>query len=949
MGISEFSFEHMNRRRRHSTIQPYVLHHLIHFVNLAENLCNYSRDINLSRLIKGVDYLSSSSLSSLFIIFNRRLENKGANMRVNTCCFVACLILACNATAQSLVGKVDIGPMIRTSAITETFALPPKQSPLDSINKSSSPPRFTGYSSLFESFATKYPEEKVHLHLDRDRYFAGDTIWFKSYFYLDGVPGAFSKALHVELYKDSVLVESKLYPVGAAGQLELPANLEEGIYTVQAYTSWMANFSHAFFYHFTFPVYRPHMVVASPVAKVSVAPEYDIQFLPEGGNSVQNIPSMVAFIAVDGLGHPLEIKGWIGDEAGDTIVDFHSTHDGMGTFNYIPRTGKIYYAHVMTPLGNKDVPLPAANPDGVALHATMTSGGVRVILRSTNNSRYFSHSLCLMGTMYGHPVYVANARLTPDVHVFNGVIPTDQFSDGILRISVVDEDSLLLAERVVFIRPRPVAIQTRLRLDTINTEPRGLNAWTLHFPDSVRGSLSISVTDANALPDAPLQSDIFSDLLLKEDQDSAALKELRGTIFNPGWYFRDEADSTKAAMDLVMLTHGWRTLKWQDMMQPNFFPKIQFQGSQSVDFSGLVYYGGTKKLVRNKDLNVILQSPQMGTALRTAWIDSVGHFVLKDLQFSDTAAAYFQVNEEGDKAKNVRLQLDMPKNMPHYVSMPSNMLSFTSAFSDNAKAFQTRVDEKADADIAIHRFANAKELKQIFIRGVSEERIQVKEMDDRYTFGLFSNTEGFSFDMVHHPEYCSYMDIFNFLEGRVPSLTIKGTFPKYDLKYRNNGCPALYLNELPITIDALSNIPISWIAYIKFIYPPFMGAFLGGPAGAIAIYLRRGNDLFADSYGLNRVTLKGYSNTREFYTPLYNGGSNSSSPSFPDYRLTLDWQPSVILNDSTQSATIKFYNNDNSSRFRVVAEGMDYSGKLLHFEEVVEMHPVYSNSMAAGL
>ena len=363
-------------------------------------------------------------------------------------------------------------------------------------------------------------------------------------------------------------------------------------------------------------------------------------------------------------------------------------------------------------------------------------------------------------------------------------------------------------------------------------------------------------------------------------------------------------------------------------------------------FSGHVYYGTGKKLVRNKELNLIIQSPKSGTRMLTVQVDSSGRFSIDNLQFSDSVSVYFQVNEDGDKAKNIRLQLDGPAAPPGLSVV--NLASVSQPMTTLDSVFQVWASKKADMDSAIRRYVNAKELKQIFIQGKSKDRALLQEMDDRYTFGLFSNTDGFSYDLVHHPEYLTELDVFNFLADRVPSLRLKGSFPHDTLQYRGDGVPALYLNELPATPEEVNNIPLSWIAYVKFIYPPFMGAYMGGPSGAVAVYLKKGDDLFANSYGLNRVTLQGYDSPRQFYAPLYDDVPNMLPTSSQDYRLTLTWQPIVTVNDSTRDATIQFYNNDHSHRFRIVAEGMDLSGRLLHFEQDVDAPISYSKSVAKG-
>ena len=39
-----------------------------------------------------------------------------------------------------------------------------------------------------DSLNTKYPQEKIYLHLDRPSYWAGDDIWFKAYLKNTAIP-----------------------------------------------------------------------------------------------------------------------------------------------------------------------------------------------------------------------------------------------------------------------------------------------------------------------------------------------------------------------------------------------------------------------------------------------------------------------------------------------------------------------------------------------------------------------------------------------------------------------------------------------------------------------------------------------------------------------------------------------------------------------------------------
>lgn len=98
-----------------------------------------------------------------------------------------------------------------------------------------------------EKWTTSHPLEKVHLHLDKPYYTAGDDIWFKAYVFTGPLhrlqPD--SGILNVELIdaQDSIKQSLKLQLHNglAYGDFALPDTLHEGNYRIRAYTQYMLN------------------------------------------------------------------------------------------------------------------------------------------------------------------------------------------------------------------------------------------------------------------------------------------------------------------------------------------------------------------------------------------------------------------------------------------------------------------------------------------------------------------------------------------------------------------------------------------------------------------------------------------------------------------------------------------------------------------------------------
>jgi hypothetical protein len=149
--------------------------------------------------------------------------------------------------------------------------------------------------------------------------------------------------------------------------------------------------------------------------------------------------------------------------------------------------------------------------------------------------------------------------------------------------------------------------------------------------------------------------------------------------------------------------------------------------------------------------------------------------------------------------------------------------------------------------------------------------------------------------------------------------------------------PSLFLNEMPVDVSAIENIPVTDIAYVKAFRPPFFGATGGGAGGAIAIYTKKGGDVTSNTSnigGLDKSKLSGYAVPKEFYSPDYS--KEVTNADLPDIRPTLFWQPYLLFDKNNHKVTLTFYNNDVSKRIRIILEGMNEEGQLTRVEKIIE-------------
>src|ERR1700748_1917769 len=116
-----------------------------------------------------------------------------------------------------------------------------------------------------------------------------------------------------------------------------------------------------------------------------------------------------------------------------------------------------------------------------------------------------------------------------------------------------------------------------------------------------------------------------------------------------------------------------------------------------------------------------------------------------------------------------------------------------------------------------------------------------------------------------------------------------------------------------------------------------MGGVVNPRAGAIAIYTKKGEDVKPlPAKGLNYTLVEGYAAERQFYSPDYSVDPSGQADFLPDVRPTLYWNPFVFTDAGTHTVKLEFFNNDVSKKLRIVVEGMNATGRLVHIEKMIQ-------------
>ena len=780
------------------------------------------------------------------------------------------------------------------------------------------------FDSLLNKLNNEYPQEKIYLHFDKNNYNPGETIWFKAYIFTGIFPSQLSKSFYAELLdgKGNVL-QRKISPVilsSAAAAFDLPDSMDNSVLFVRAYTKWMLGFDSAFIFSKAIPI---NISKKTTTKKTIQGPNAFLQFFPEGGDLVNGLESRVAFKATDRYGMPIKVKGDIVDAKGTKITSFASVHDGMGYFTMVPDAEVQYKAIWKDPAGgNQQTILPTIKKSGANLLLDQSADGIKFVIRRSADTDTSYSFMYVVAHLQQQLLYRAKANLQV-APMTSGIIPTKDLPASIVQVTLFTKTGIPVAERIIFVNHQDYYFITDLNSAQKDMGKKKKNVIQIDVPDTIPCNLSVSVTDASLNVTPPEGEDIISHLLLTSD--------IKGFVYNPGYYFASDEDSIAAHLDLVMMTNGWRRFKWDDVLTGKW-PKAHLEPEDYITISGNVL-GIPKSELAQKELNEILIFKNGAQQFMTTALEKDGRFSIPGMIFYDTAKIYYQINNDKNKVLTSRMSVKFDNNLKRNgLGIPLDSFEVSRFIKPDSLVF-TKNKAVAERQIALNEEA-AKNIKTLStIKITAKKKSKLEEMDDLYTSAIFRSMDEISFITEDDPFAVNGTDVLTYLKGKVAGLQITGQGAQASLQWRG-GTPDLFMNEMQTSIDAIQTINMSDVALIKVFRPPFFGASGGGGSGAIAVYTKKGKALTDNIKGLDFISIPGYTPRKEFYSPDYTISPETVDQL--DYRTTLYWNPFVFTGKDKRRIYLTFYNNDFTKRMRVVIEGVNADGKLTRIEKVFE-------------
>ncbi len=763
-----------------------------------------------------------------------------------------------------------------------------------------------------EKMLHQYPQQKVFIHLDKEEYLAGESIWLKAYV-VDAAthkPDNMSTNLYVELVNTKGELASidlmRLENGVSHGDIWLPDSISEGNYELRAYTDWMHNFDKDFF--FSKDIYVYNAIEENFIRRLDVwknrlfnrrlSREKDnmqFAFFPEGGQLVAGLENRVAFKAANELGSGVEATGIIFDRSGNTVAAFSTEHNGMGSVTFIPEKGVSYRARVSFENGDeKRLRLPGVSDAGYVLSVQQMNDSIYVQVESNFDfgNHGLSDEIVLLAHIRGQPFYFYEGSLNDQR--FKATIPATSLPTGICQVKLFSPDGNPIAERLVFVNRNNIQEAVFLESEQVTGDqsPDSLSVVLGLNNDDVKGSYSLAVIDTEAA-EPGFRSNIASELLLFSD--------LKYRVRDPWFYLGSTDEEASRAVDLVMMTHGWRRFDWNKLINENY-PEIAYGFPKGINIAGTVSPRASERKTGQVDVELAIYQDEVD--IYTTRTDTDGNFAFQNLDY------------EGYFTARLRLEMRYERRSLRVDLAGRDLSRFE--YSKNFNTRPLQVTSRGDDWERVPRPETTVKRRDLFEPG-------------KDVLSIYSDPDQIIYFEDIRDQYHSIIDV---LRTRVRGLRVVGnqiTLRGPSSVMMSNE-PLYLIDEVVVTRNAFLNVSVKDVEMMTVISGP-NAAILGsrGANGALLIYTRRGAE---HRHGQYEYLMKGFhipSETFEskIHTDLYaNTGLDR----------TLFWDPEAKTNEYGELTAI-FPVDKHVRNILLILQGLDENGQITFSTKVINRQP----------
>lgn len=646
-----------------------------------------------------------------------------------------------------------------------------------------------------------------------------------------------------------------------------------------------------------------------------------VEFFPEGGDLIEGTSNRIAFKTTNEYGKPADINGAIYDQEDNLITSVNTFHMGMGIFSLKAENKKKYYLKITQPAVDQHYPLPQKYSE-YGLSADYVEEKDLVVLKYFTTENY---SVSLAAISAGQKQYFQNFTTAAGWNEIE--IDVEKWPIGITRFTLFDQHGTPQAERLLFLNKRK-QLEVTIATDKESYYRREKVKLKISTKDEtgkpVSANLSLAVANDQLISLADdKQANILSSLLL----DS----ELRGELKEPDFYFDSTEQKADAALDLVMLTHGWRRFSWEEINAEDYL--VKYLPEQYSTISGTIYNARNYQPLKAKVYLVETGGKERVAHIKTG---KDGRFMFMKAETTSPLQLYCKTPFYS--TNNIYIDLDgdygtsgLSGTISSFIMQPDIQSLYMDGFNVFSNEIPSSPRQSADDIVGEESRSNVSspmsmsltedinQLSEIVVVGYGESgytnvTAKIVQVQDQQILGgnfndaLQGKAAGVQVKETSHQNINNLIQIrgINSLASNNPLIVVDGmVMNSFDLQQ--------------IVPDNIKSISIVKGAEATNLYG--MQAINGVIIITTDKNIERnhGGRLSPSNYAFLLLNGRIYHRAREFSVPDYDKQPITSKKD--DFRNTIYWNPEIIT-DENGVAEVSFFNSDASTTFRITTEGI---------------------------
>ncbi len=386
--------------------------------------------------------------------------------------------------------------------------------------------------------------------------------------------------------------------------------------------------------------------------------------------------------------------------------------------------------------------------------------------------------------------------------------------------------------------------------------------------------------------------------------------DLKGYIHHPDYYFETDDSVHRAALDLLMMTQGWRRYAWKQLAG------VEKLETPYVIEEGLILQGQIKgpgrkgKFLSGVQVGAVITNNKKVEQSGFTITDEKGNFSFKIGPFIGRRELSMNITDRQNVLidSKILLHRHFSPQPKEYQFQEKDILSTPQPQQVATDTFSfTGANLLGDVQINESR----RQFEPFILHNIKEEREKALDTDDRYFMSY--RVESYVYDRyavtdkplwsfkAWSPKQFEYQDYASIMD-----------FGSRDDMKAIHHTSIDYVDYIMVYTNNMSHRKTSWVNGQNSEMDK------EGPRTHISSWIFRKPQPVK---GLRTTHIDGYSEVVDYYHPQYN---REIIPGEVDYRRTLYWNPCVEL-DEEGKAKVMFYNNGTCKRPVVNIEGFEHN------------------------